>query len=111
MRNKLFSVTIAIPAHNESQNIYDLLTNLVHQRQYTFVLDNIFVVCDGCTDNTVELARQLSNHYPVIKVLDDSLRKGKSQRLNEIYQQNKSDIIITLDGDCMPSNAYVINEM
>src|SRR3990170_5283265 len=42
-----FTVTVGIPAHNEEQNIKQLLTSIVSQKG-NFVLEKILVTTDGC---------------------------------------------------------------
>lgn len=94
------TVTIGIPAHNEEQNIQQLLTTLVNQKG-NFKLEKILVICDGCTDSTEQKVTEFAKQYPFVEVRNDHKRLGKASRLNEIYQANTSDLLCTFDGDIL----------
>ena len=93
MKNPV-SISIGIPAHNEEQNIKQLLTSIVSQKG-NFVLEKIIVVCDGCTDGTGARAREVDG----VQVINDYSRKGKPVRMNELFQMCQSDIVIIVDAD------------
>lgn len=98
-KSTALTLTIGIPAHNESQNIQHVLRSVLSQQGQHFILEQILVVCDGCTDNTASLARQLQKKYAPIKVIDDGKRLGKAQRLNYIHQQTRSEAVLVIDAD------------
>ena len=52
--------TIIIPAHNEEKNIYDTLEQLYTGHQHEYI---VIVVCNGCTDNTIQIIKE---HFPSI---------------------------------------------
>jgi glycosyltransferase involved in cell wall biosynthesis len=61
------TLTIGISAHNEEKNISSLLESIFAQKQRNYVLENIYVVCDGCTDNTESVVR---NYIPYQAPID-----------------------------------------
>lgn len=67
-------ISIVIPAHNEAGVIGRLLQNLQHGARAD---DEIIVVCNGCTDRTVEIART----HPGVQVVELAER-GKPLALN-----------------------------
>lgn len=93
------TVTIGIPAHNEERNIGRLIESILIQDTTSFKLDKVLILCDGCTDTTAAISRKYAQDNTVIHILDDHKRLGKSARLNQIYSQAASDIIVTLDAD------------
>lgn len=111
MNPKTYSVTIGIPAYNEAQNIETILESLISQTATFYTLDKIAVVCDGCTDDTETIAKKVARKYPQVSVINDHKRLGKSERLNELYSLNTSEIIITIDADLILGRAYVIDEI
>lgn len=96
---KRTTLTIGIPAHNEEANIGMLVQSIMKQSSLVYKLEKIIVICDGCTDNTGKLVREMSSKYRLIELLEDGKRKGKMARLNKLYKMNQSEILITLDGD------------
>jgi len=110
MKRKI-TVSIGIPAHNEENNIVNLLTSIVKQKGNNFILKKIFVVCDGCTDHTALLARKFGGNYKKIKVFEGKRRLGKMARLNEIYEMNNCDILFTFDADVVLKDDSVIKKI
>ncbi len=108
---KPVTVTIGIPAHNEEANIAYLLESILRQKGDNFVIEKIYVLCDGCTDATAKRARKFSKKHPIITVLDDGKRKGKIGRLNQLYRMNKSKFVFSFDGDVVLKGHKVIERM
>ncbi len=50
-------ICVLIPAHNESDVIYDTVKRIYDRQKYPKELFDVYVVADNCTDNTAELAR------------------------------------------------------
>lgn len=110
MNNKK-SITIGIPAHNEGKNIAQLLDSIIGQMRDLYRLEKLIIACDGCTDNTAEIARGYAKRFDIVEVIDDGRRLGQAERLNEFYKINKSDIFITFDADVILGNDQVIDEI
>lgn len=108
---KKLSVTIGIPAHNEEANIELLLKALVNQSQQSFRLEKIYVLCDGCTDQTAKTAGKFSAKYPFIRVLDDGRRIGRHGRTRQLYRASRSDVTIVFDADVLPADNHVAENL
>ena len=90
--------TVLIPAHNEAEQIKEVLEVL--QQQVT-EQDEIIVIADNCHDDTAELARSTG-----VKVLErENLSdRGKGYALDYAMQQikdNPPEVLVVLDGDCL----------
>lgn len=96
--NQVPGVSVGIPAHNEQENIKKLLETIISQKG-NFEIENIIVNCDGCTDETAEIVKKFDSSKVIL--INDGKHLGKSRRLNEIYELNKSDFLITLDADVL----------
>ncbi len=107
--NKQLLVTIGIPAYNEEKNIKRVLSGILAQNQTSWKLNEIFVICDGCTDKTAQKAREVKDK--TITVIEDGLRKGKTERLNELFKMVSGEILIMFDGDITFANNDVINNL
>lgn len=107
--NTFPTVTVAVSAYNEASNIADFLASVLSQQEDGYALENIWVFLDGCTDNTAQVVRRFSSPY--ISIIEDGMRTGKSQRLNQIYNAVESDILIQSDADVIWSHPGVITAM
>lgn len=103
------TVTIAVSAYNEEQNIINFLKSVLRQNEDGFILKEIWIHSDGSTDKTVELAKSLKNKK--IKVWSHKARKGKSTRLNQIYREVDTDLLVQSDADTIFSNPNVVKEL
>jgi peptidoglycan/xylan/chitin deacetylase (PgdA/CDA1 family)/glycosyltransferase involved in cell wall biosynthesis len=104
------SVSVGIPAHNEARNIAHLL-RAVQRQTGPFRLAQIIVACDACTDDTAAIAHGFAQDDPRITVIEDDQRRGKSGRLNQIFERNRSDFVFCFDGDSSPADNTVIAKM
>lgn len=94
------TISVGIPAHNEAQNIGYLLKSILDQKG-NFILEQVIVVCDGCTDDTADIVAKMAAKQPKITLLNDGKRCGKATRLNQIFALNRSQYILALDGDVL----------
>ena len=99
MKNKKPTVTIGIPAYNEERNIGRLLDSILMQDRKEFILKTVVVLNDASIDGTSFIVSKKSKKNKLIKLINGYHRKGKAERLNQLYDFNKSDILITLDAD------------
>ena len=60
-------VSVIVPAHNEARTINRLLAGLADGEDASLGLE-IIVVCNGCTDDTAEVARRVGGPVQVIEV-------------------------------------------
>jgi phosphatidyl-myo-inositol alpha-mannosyltransferase len=93
------TLTIALPAYNEERAIESVLNALVKQHRDAFVLDRIVVYNDGSTDSTVRLVKDVQARAPEIHLVDDTTRHGKIHRMNQMFQDCTSDLLMILDAD------------
>lgn len=96
---KKYTLSIAIPAYNEAANIKNLLAALVQQKNTSFSLKEITVYSDGSTDKTGSIVRAFSKKYPQVTLVASKERKGKYFRVNQIFRNCKTDVLIILDAD------------
>ncbi|MGD1917440.1 MAG: glycosyltransferase family 2 protein [Pleurocapsa sp.] len=90
--------TVLIPAHNEAEQIKEVLEVL--QQQIT-EQDRIIVIADNCHDNTAELARNTGVTVLERENLND---RGKGYALDYAMNQikdNPPEVLVILDGDCI----------
>lgn len=86
-------ITAIVPAYNEALNISGVLFPLQEARVLG-VLDDILVVCDGCTDTTAEIARGYG-----AKVLELNPNRGKGGAMLAGAKATDADILVFIDAD------------
>ena len=86
--------TFILPAHNEEQSINRALNSLFAQKLGKEIGLNIYVVCNGCTDNTEKVARKYTKTYSI---------KEKNVSLARNYGGNKvsGEVMVFLDADTL----------
>jgi len=102
-------VVVLVVAYNEEKNIKEFLSTVLAQKEVGYILDRIWVISDGSTDNTVEIAKSFKS--PKIFVQNYKARNGKSIRLNNFYQETNCDILVQSDADVIYSHPYVIFDL
>ena len=100
MSNKIFTVSILIPALNEENNIGKLLNDILGQKMSEHsILEKILIISDGSTDKTNEIVTSLSQKNPIIELVINEKRLGKIFSLANGFEKLQSDYVILFDGD------------
>ena len=85
-----FKITIIIPAYNEAQKIEDVIRSIKQLREH----DEIIVVDDGSTDNTLELAKRTG-----VKVLHHPYNQGYGAAIKTGIRNASGEILLFIDAD------------
>lgn len=109
MKSKKPTVTVAVCAYNEEQNITQFLASVLMQREVGFVIKTIVVISDGSTDSTVSRVKSIKDKR--IEVVAHKKREGKSSRLNELYKKLRTDFLVQSDADIVFSDKSVVENM
>jgi len=98
--SKLPFVSVLIPARNEEHNIERILKSLVNQDYPKY---EIIVLDDNSEDNTYNIAKSLSEKYPVINVIKGkTLEKGwtgKAFACQQLFEKSKGEYLLFTDAD------------
>lgn len=99
-------ISIIIPAHNEEKYLEKTLQSL---RQQNFLNYETIVVCNGCTDQTKEIAQKYLNQSTKIISLDES---NVSLARNFGAKQAKGEILLFLDADTLlePTTLQIVSQ-
>lgn len=90
--------TVLIPAHNEAEQIKEVIEVLLPQLTQQ---DQVIVIADNCHDNTAEIAKTTGVTVFERENLTD---RGKGYALDYAIQRIKHDppeVLVILDGDCI----------
>ncbi len=107
--NKKLTVTVAISAFNEENNIIPFIESAQVQKGDNFIIEKILVINDGSTDHTIKKLKKIKSHK--VRIINHAERVGKSTRLNEIYRELKSEILVQSDADVVFSHKYIIRDL
>ncbi len=88
------SVTVIIPAHNEERWIARKIENTL-ALEYPSDRLQLLVASDGCTDDTVEIARGYRERG--VEVNHGAERNGKTATLNRVVPTARGEIILLTD--------------
>lgn len=97
--------TIVLPCYNESHRLALSLPSLFDWRQAFQKQNNcrvkIVIANDGCTDRTVELAKELAKDEQDFDILGYSENRGRGAVLKEVFPQSsqQSLFVLYMDSD------------
>jgi glycosyltransferase involved in cell wall biosynthesis len=84
-------VAIIIPAYNEAGRIGNVLRAVVGSK----LANEILVVCDGCTDDTAQVARRFDG----VRVVELRVNRGKGGAMAAGVSSTKATVLAFVDAD------------
>lgn len=93
LRTENTLASIVIPAHNEERGIVRLLEQIIVPARPADL--EVYVICNGCTDNTADLARSFGDAVQVRETAEAS--KAKSLKLADRVAQSFPRVYIDAD--------------
>ncbi|MBU8892370.1 MAG: glycosyltransferase [Bacteroidales bacterium] len=94
-------VSIIIACRNEEKNIPSLLQSLINQ-SYPKNKTGILIIDDHSSDGSISIIKKYSEKYEFIKLLKlPDNQSGKKDAINFGIINSNSDVIITIDADCI----------
>lgn len=89
-------VTIGIPFRNSEKTLQYAINSVFLQNYDSWEL---FLVNDGSIDNSMIIAKSISENHPNVSLISDGLKKGLSSRLNQISKLANGKYIARMDSD------------
>lgn len=62
-------------------------------------IEEVIVIASGCTDKTVTIAKRIAEAHPIIRVVEETERRGKAAAVNAVLKLAKGDTIALVPGD------------
>lgn len=90
------NLSIVVPAHNEQENIADVIEKIEHNIEIPFEL---IVVNDHSIDNTERIIKELSYKYHNIKLIENKLQKGFANAVKAGFNSMAGDMVIPIMAD------------
>lgn len=91
-------VSILVPCYNESENIRETIAVLAEQDYPYF---EIIAINDGSKDNTLAILNELTEQYPMLRVVNLHTNQGKAMGLRTGALLANSEYLVCIDGDAL----------
>lgn len=95
-------VAAIVPAFNEQETLAEVLSVL----KSTSHVDEVLVVSDGSTDDTVDIARSLG-----VKTLHLATNYGKALAMSIGVAHTQAEIVLFVDGDILNLSEYLLDQL
>lgn len=95
-------VAAIVPAYNEEETLADVLSVL----KSTDLVDEVLLVSDGSTDQTVEIARAMG-----IKGIHLKSNQGKGVAMAVGVAHTRASILVFVDGDILKLSEYLLSQL
>ena len=89
-------LSIIIPAHNEQDNIVDIINRI---EQSIDITHELVVVNDHSTDKTAELVNKLAKVYNNIRLVENKLDQGFANTIKTGFKNATGDVVVTIMAD------------
>jgi glycosyltransferase involved in cell wall biosynthesis len=99
MKNLEGKVSVIVPAYNEGVRLEHNLKETIKTFEEFGCRYEIIVVDDGSTDNTLHIAKKISQQYPQIIIADNKVNFGKGRALKKGFRFCSGDWVVFLDAD------------
>jgi glycosyltransferase involved in cell wall biosynthesis len=92
-------LSVIVPFYNESENIGRMHAAIVRAVEPLGVSFEMVFVDDGSKDNTLEIAEQLANSDPRVRVVKFRRNFGQTPAMAAGIEHARGEVLITMDGD------------
>jgi dolichyl-phosphate beta-glucosyltransferase len=92
-------LTVVIPAYNEQERLKRFVPGIVKYLQSKGQPFEIIVVNDGSLDDTAQVARELSNEFPMLRLVDLNPNRGKGGAVKAGMLEARGQFVLFTDAD------------
>ncbi len=93
------TVSCVLPAFNEAGNLPNVVPDILNALRGFFSAVELIIIDDGSRDDTLQVARHLSQIHPEIVVLELSRNFGKECALTAGLQATRGEVVVLMDAD------------
>jgi biofilm PGA synthesis N-glycosyltransferase PgaC len=91
-------VAMVVPCHNEEENVYDTVTQLLEQEYPDF---EVIAINDGSSDRTQEILEGIAKQDKRLRVIHLARNQGKAAGLNMAALLTDKEFLVCIDGDTL----------
>lgn len=95
---KVHTLTLVVPCYNEAATLAPCIARVLKLQSPLLQLE-IIIVDDGSGDNSLEVARQLEQKHPQVRVLQHEANRGKGAALRTGFKWATGDFVGVQDAD------------
>ena len=92
-------ISIVIPAFNEAENIFQMVSETDRAMRVLGVDFEIIIVDDGSTDNTPRETARARAEFDNVKVVRLPENRGKGNAFKRGFQASSMEVVCSLDAD------------
>ena len=92
------TLTVVLPVRNAEASLQGQVTEVLEMASELTEGFRVLIVDDASTDDTFELAVELSARYPQIEVKRNAIQRGIGPTLESIRTEITSDVVVVHDG-------------
>ncbi|QDU58723.1 glycosyltransferase family 2 protein [Aeoliella mucimassa] len=92
------NLTVVLPVHNAEASLHHDVRNVLEVAAELSTGLRLFILDDGSTDDTYDMAMELSARYPQIRVMHHATRQGLGSAIAELRGQIGDDLVLVHDG-------------
>lgn len=97
VEKKPLNISFFIPTYNYGKSIREAVESIIKDNFSDG--DELIIVNDGSTDNTMQYLEELRSEYPEIKIINQSINRGPSATRNNAVLNCKHTILFSHDHD------------
>jgi len=101
-------VTIIIPAYNEKSKLSHTVDIVLAEINNVTPFSEIIIAEDGSNDGTYELAREIAQKAPNIRLIHSNVRQGKGRALTRAIKSAEGNIVCYVDADLATDMSYLL---
>lgn len=106
-RKEELTCSLGVFAYNEAANIISLLSALHSQILGRVRIAEIIVVSSASTDGTDELVLEYAANHPLVRLIRQPKREGKSSAINLFLKEAKSEYLVVVSADVIPEKRTI----
>ncbi|MGI9457070.1 MAG: glycosyltransferase [Aeoliella sp.] len=92
------TLTVVLPVHNAEASLRRHVTDVLEMAGELTDGFRVLIVDDGSSDDTFDLAVELSTRYPQVDVLRNARQRGLGPTLRSVRSEVSSDVVVVHDG-------------
>ncbi|MDO8658536.1 MAG: glycosyltransferase family 2 protein [Candidatus Levybacteria bacterium] len=99
MKQKNYSITIAIPVYNEEETIKKVIENALSAVKKLTKEYELLLVNDGSTDGTKNIIEDYAKKNKNIRIINHNVNKGFTGAIKSCYRNSSKELIFLAPGD------------